>query len=160
MWRHGRSGMPTRRSREQLLSGQNFIDPNGDPRGTLMTEGESPAESSGEARLMLAVLEDAIMCYQRYCLPTSRKAKRLFFEAEAYIFAVGDRWPYSFVNCCHELRLEPGYLREGLRRWKEQRHANTITAPPKIRRRARPAITASKTRIKPIRPKRLRKKVS
>ena len=28
-------------------------------------------------------------------------------------------WPYSFVNICEILNLNPGYLRGGLQQWKE-----------------------------------------
>ena len=40
----------------------------------------------GERRLMLAVLEDGIMCYQKYAGATRPRSKRLFQEAEELAF--------------------------------------------------------------------------
>src|SRR4029450_3292999 len=53
-----------------------------------------------EKRLMLAVLEDAINCFQDNLLAQSGKRKRLFEETEEWILA-GDRdWFFSFENIC------------------------------------------------------------
>lgn len=68
--------------------------------------------------LMLAVLQDAVDCYQKFVTARSRKGQRLFSEAEEWILDDGTDWPFSFVTICEVLGLDPQYLREGLARWK------------------------------------------
>jgi len=72
-----------------------------------------------EKRLMLAVLEDAVGAYQKYCTAPGRRAKRLFTEAEEWFLSDDRSWPYSFANICEALGMEPGYLRSGLARWRD-----------------------------------------
>jgi hypothetical protein len=74
-----------------------------------------------EKRLMLAVLEDAINCFQHNVLAQSGKRKRLFEEAEEWILA-GDRdWFFSFENICEVCGINPEYVSHGLLRWKEKK---------------------------------------
>ncbi len=70
-----------------------------------------------EASLMRAVLTEALSCFQnqfylRYC-----EAQKLAKEAEAWFFSDETNWPFTFVNICTVLHLEPAYIRRGLRRW-------------------------------------------
>jgi hypothetical protein len=66
----------------------------------------------GERALMLAVLEDAIRCLQdRRSTPRIRE---LACEAAAWVAAVNDDWPFSFVNICEALDLDPDRLRTAL----------------------------------------------
>ena len=74
-----------------------------------------------EMALMLAVLEEAISCFQRYVLAQGGKGKRLFREAEQWIMEKDDKRLFSFENICEVLGLSPGFVRSGLLRWKEQR---------------------------------------
>ncbi len=80
--------------------------------------GKGPLGS--EERLMLAVLEDAIMCFQKYAWARDGKGERLFLEAEGWILEGDCDWPFSFENICEVLRLDPQYMRRGLVLWKEQ----------------------------------------
>ncbi len=49
----------------------------------------------GERRLMLAILEDAIMCYQKYAGATRPRSRRLFQEAENWLFReLTSSWPF------------------------------------------------------------------
>ncbi len=72
-----------------------------------------------EKRLMIAVLEDALACFQRYFLDRRPKGKDLFREAEAWIFEEDDEWPFSFVTICETVGVNPDYIRGGLLRWKK-----------------------------------------
>lgn len=72
-----------------------------------------------EKRLMLAVLEDAIYCFQKYCTARSRKEQRLFANTEAWIVAPDDGWIFSFENICETMGLDPSYMRRGLMEWKQ-----------------------------------------
>ncbi|HEV8718444.1 MAG TPA: hypothetical protein VGX03_37200 [Candidatus Binatia bacterium] len=93
----------------------------------------------GEIALRRAVLEDAIGCFQKQTVSSGRRAQRLAREAEAWLFANDYNWPFSFVNICAVLGLDPEYIRMGLRRWRQ----HPQPGPPKKRRRlsaARPPL--------------------
>jgi hypothetical protein len=69
-----------------------------------------------ERRLMLAVLEDAVQCYQRYALARDARGQHEFEEARRWVESHEREWPYSFENICDVLGLDIDYIREGLRR--------------------------------------------
>ena len=71
-----------------------------------------------EKKLMLAVLEDAIACFQKYAFTRDRKRKQLFQEAEYWVQDTNSDWPFSFANVCETLGFDPDYLRQGLGQWK------------------------------------------
>jgi len=71
-----------------------------------------PMES--EKRLMLAVLQDAVECYQKYIFARRGKDKHLFSEAEAWILEQDSLSTFSFDNVCDSLGLAPNYVRAGL----------------------------------------------
>ena len=72
-----------------------------------------------EKRLMLAVLDDAINCFQDNLFSQRGKNKRLFDEAEEWIATPGGDWIFCFDNVCESLGFNHEYLRRGLQRWKE-----------------------------------------
>ena len=65
-----------------------------------------------EKRLMLAILEDAINCYQDNLLAQRSRARRLFTEAEEWILERGSNWIFSFTNICETLGFNPEYVRQ------------------------------------------------
>jgi len=69
---------------------------------------------------MRAVLEDAVNCFQKQSAKSGRHAQRLAREAEEWLFSDDPHWPFSFVNICAVLGLDPGYVRLGLKRWRQQ----------------------------------------
>jgi hypothetical protein len=73
----------------------------------------------GEEKLMLAVLQDAVECFQMYVLAETQREKRLFQEAEDWILETDSEWFFSFENICETLQLHPDYIRQGLLCWKE-----------------------------------------
>jgi hypothetical protein len=73
----------------------------------------------GEERLMLAVLQDAVECFQEHVLAQYVWEKKLFQEAEEWILEKNSDWPFSFENICEALQLNPDYIRRGLLVWKE-----------------------------------------
>ena len=103
-----------------------------------------------EKRLMLAVLEDAITCFQKHALTRESRGKALFREAEEWIFADSNEWLFSFDNVCEPLGFNPKYVREGLTTWKQ----NRLMARPRAslyhlsrrRRRKKPAFMHSRKR--------------
>jgi hypothetical protein len=81
---------------------------------------------------MHAVLEDAFNCFQKlFSATTGKRSQRLAREAERWFFDDDTRWPFSFVNICAVLGLDPEYIRLGLKRWQHQ----LATGPQKVRRR-------------------------
>ena len=79
------------------------------------------ANIDGEERLMLAVLQDAVECFQRSAWSECPGEKQLFQEAERWILARNLDWVFSFENICETLKLNPGYIRRGLLIWKESK---------------------------------------
>jgi hypothetical protein len=73
-----------------------------------------------ERALVLAVLEDAVRCFQDNILPRNRKKQMLFEEAQEWLFSDDSSWLFSFVSICAVLGIDPGYIRRGLRQWQEQ----------------------------------------
>ena len=77
-----------------------------------------------ERKLAYAVLEDAVLCFQRFINATSKKEKRLYQEAVGWIFATENTPTFSFANVCDICGFDPGFLRMGLRKWSEQNRLN------------------------------------
>jgi hypothetical protein len=73
---------------------------------------------SPERELMVAILEEAVADYQRCWKARDKKGMERFAEAQAWILESDSEWIFSFINCCEALGIEPGYLRQGLVRWK------------------------------------------
>jgi len=74
----------------------------------------------GEVALMRAVLEDAIACFQKQVLKKGRRALRLAREAEEWLFTDDQQWPFSFLNICNVLGIDPGYIRRGLKQLRQE----------------------------------------
>jgi hypothetical protein len=73
-----------------------------------------------EKRLMLAVLEDAVHCFQDNVTAESDAKKKLFAEAEEWFLYKSNDWAFSFENICDALGLNPEYVHRGLLRWKQK----------------------------------------
>ncbi len=77
------------------------------------------SEAQGERRLYAAVLEDAVECYQNHFFTEKGKSRQLHSDAEKWLFSDDDSWPFAFLNVCEVLNLQPTFLRQGLRRWRQ-----------------------------------------
>ena len=76
-----------------------------------------------ERRLIIAVLQDAIECYQKNLFAREGKARQLFADAEEWIDS-GDRTHYfSYENLCEILDMNPEFVRRGLHQWREHQLA-------------------------------------
>lgn len=103
-----------------------------------------PAEAypdSPEVALMRAVLEDAFNCFHKQFVSSGRNTQKLAQEAEEWFLAEDDQWPFSFIQICTVLGLDPEYIRLGLKRWRQQtpttarqkkRHVVSTRRPLKI----------------------------
>jgi len=75
---------------------------------------------SGERRLMMAILKDAIACYLTNPGKRNKRAQRLFREAECWLFVRNSYWTFSFEGVCDALGLNAQCLRRGVLRLREQ----------------------------------------
>ena len=105
-----------------------------------------------EKKLMLAILEDAIACYQKYLFARDSKGKALFVDAAEWVEETGTGSVFAFDSVCETLGLNPDYLRRGLVAWKEAASAQRrqakvypLASRPK-RQRSRVAIGGRVTR--------------
>lgn len=74
-----------------------------------------------ERLLMLAVLEDAVDCFQKYSIAKDPRGGQLFSEANEWVGSGDKGWLFSFENICDTLEIDPSYVRRGLRRWRESK---------------------------------------
>jgi hypothetical protein len=104
-----------------------------------------------EKKLMLAVLEDAIACFQKYVFAREGKGRILFQEAEDWVQDTNSDWLFSFANVCETLGFNPDYLRQGLAVWKAERlesraRARVYQLAPRSGKRKRGVAVAGRTR--------------
>jgi hypothetical protein len=76
--------------------------------------------SCGEHRLLVAIMQDAIECFQKHLHARDSKRRQLYIEAEAWINAEDDEGTFSFDNVCDLLGMSPEYLRQGLLTWRDR----------------------------------------
>ena len=72
-----------------------------------------------EKRLMLAVLEDAIASFQRAYIESSPGGDEQA-SIDAWLESHDSTWPFAFEAICQALEMEPQYLRDGLRGWRDR----------------------------------------
>jgi hypothetical protein len=111
-----------------------------------------------ERRLMLAILEDAVSCYQKYAGATGVRARRLFREADEWFQEEDVNWVFSFESICAVLDFEPTYFREHLARWKD----DMLAQPADVRARiGRVRLRAARRhKILPFVPRRRNRKAA
>jgi hypothetical protein len=80
-------------------------------------------QTEPEKRLMLAVLDNALACFQKHFSSRGGRGLRLFRETEEWIFKEESGRPFSFANICEVVGFDPQYVRQGLLRWRERRIA-------------------------------------
>jgi hypothetical protein len=88
-------------------------------------------------RLLLAILEDAIRCFQRNFAVRDGSRRILFRETEEWLF---DSRGTAFMSCpmvCESLGIDPAQLRRYLHRWRLRKRAED--APCLARRKPGPA---------------------
>lgn len=70
--------------------------------------------STSAGRLMSAVLADAVDCFCQQRGGNFAERSKLHREAAAWIFSDDSSWPFSFVNLCDALGVDPSRLRQRL----------------------------------------------
>jgi len=76
---------------------------------------------SSEKRLMLAVLRNALECYQHYLLADDRLGRELFEEAAAWIESTSTAGLCTFEGITEALDIDASYLRRHLAEWTRRR---------------------------------------
>ncbi len=80
---------------------------------------------TGEQRLMLALLADAINVYQQGVLSRNTRKRMLFIDAERWIMAAAiSRHAFSFDTVCEALGINSLVLRRRMLTWKHQTQRN------------------------------------
>jgi hypothetical protein len=82
-----------------------------------------------EKRLMLAIMEDAVHCFQDHHLAQHGKRKRLFDNVHRWFFEASSDWLCGFENISSVLGFNPEYIRKGLVRWRQRELTNGASAP-------------------------------
>ena len=90
------------------------------------------AEADGERRLMFAILEDAIECFQKHLWAEDNKRRQLHLDAESWFLEDDLTWLFSFVNICDVFEIHPVFLRQGLLAWKTKQLAEGGMSPTDI----------------------------
>jgi hypothetical protein len=80
-----------------------------------------------EKRLMLAVLEGALLDLQRSADARTPRARRLADEVGAWFAADDEGWPCSFLRICHALGLDASVVRSRVAHWRTEARANVVT---------------------------------
>ena len=112
-----------------------------------VTAAVSPDEAaklgSGETRLLLAVLEDAIVCYLRGPQPGEPPYSNPGSEARRWVETRGDRGLFSYESICGLLNIDAQRLRKLLRQTiSKSRTPGRLAVRPK----ATPFISGPKSR--------------
>lgn len=97
---------------------------------------------SGEARLALALIEDAILTVRATDGVRTARAHRLATEAWGWLASRDTSQPFAFENVCDYLGLDPGWIRRGLRDYAARRMGGTATGIGS----ARPSTSATNDR--------------
>lgn len=103
-------------SEADALSIHRYFDRWGGAAGYLQPEGS----------LMFAVLLDAVECFQKYPFARGNKLTRQVKDTEEWIFKDDYEWPFSFINICEAVGMDPQYLRNGLLRWHRERSGSNM----------------------------------
>jgi|SRR5579885_162052 hypothetical protein len=113
---------------------------------------------TGEQRLMLALLADAINVYQQGVTSRSTRKRLLYVDSERWIMAENqNRHAFSFETVCESLGINPAVLRRRMIEWKHKvRHGAPVTAPTHhLRLKITPRAKSMSHRRRRGRPKRL-----
>jgi hypothetical protein len=79
------------------------------------------AQQSGHLALRWAVLADALNCLIKASKrKDGKREQRLAKETAEWVFTDEFDWPFSFVNICTALKIDPAYIRRGLLRWMQR----------------------------------------
>ncbi len=102
-----------------------------------------PSRTSGERRLMAAVLQEGIETLQKNVHASDPEGRESFLDALAWLRARHDVALFSFTTVCAALDIDADFLRGGVMRWLETKagekrpaaHAEATVEEPEPMRR-------------------------
>jgi hypothetical protein len=74
-------------------------------------------------RLMFAILEHGVKCFQANFEARNKERRREFLEAQWWLFKSNGVGPFSFENVCDVLGVHPDHVRRSLLAWRTRRLA-------------------------------------
>jgi hypothetical protein len=77
---------------------------------------------------MAAILGDAIDCFRKNMATQNRRHRRLFLEAEEWIFSDDIASVFSFRNVCDVLGIDPDALRKQAAAWKQSQLREIVSS--------------------------------
>ena len=80
-----------------------------------------------EKRLMLAVLEEALLDLRKSVGARTPRARRLADEVDTWFAADHEGWPCSFLNVCQALGLDVSAVRTRVARWQRTALAKAVS---------------------------------
>jgi hypothetical protein len=80
------------------------------------TTERAPSSRSSHRRLMLAVLNEALQTYATGLTSRSVARRSDACQVESWTASDSTEWPFSFVNVCTVLGVDPDYIRARMRR--------------------------------------------
>lgn len=86
------------------------------PEQFFLPASDSLATWTGERRLLLAILQDAVDTFFRYRLSQTVRGRRLFRETVQWFLEKDQAWLCSFESICAHLGFDADYIRLGLKR--------------------------------------------
>jgi len=89
-----------------------------------------------EKTLMLAVLEDAVICFHKFFAAQDIRQKNIFRDAKNWLWSDRVDWPFAYRNVCDVLGIDANYLRRGLMRRQQKRRSAKMTRSRVIARRS------------------------
>ncbi len=98
-----------------------------------------------EKRLMLAVLEAALLDLQRSAGARTPRARRRADEVDAWFAADDEGWPCSFLNVCQALGLDVSAVRTRAARWRKEALTNVVTLRVERTDAYHPAVNAERS---------------
>jgi hypothetical protein len=120
---------------------------------------EVRSRATRERLLLIALLQDAINCFQKYLFATRPRNQRLFREAERWIIEIeqprqdkGMHPYFTFEQTCCFLGLDADYVRDKLLRWKQEQlaAAHQPTSPLRGLPSQRPPSSNNQGRVRPV----------
>jgi len=115
---------------EELV--ENVFQPDGLAAYEYLNNQRRKTHMEPEKNLMFALLEDAVRCYRAYAFARSAASRRLYRDAEKWLWNNDGKWLFSFRNVCEGLGLEPYFVRRGLLRWKLAQRGTDPKVKPRV----------------------------
>ena len=79
-----------------------------------MKTAENYISERSQKELASGILKQAALDLRRFHGATSAIERELYLDAQRWVISDDSRWPFSFLNVCHLLKLAPESLRQEL----------------------------------------------